>query len=101
MQFYRHLGEQLEASARDAGARAIEQRDVRGRRLQEISYDDVLRDKVIVGTPHMVIERLRAVSDELGLDGILAELNCGGLVPHDRVMTALHLLCDEVMPRFH
>ena len=100
MQFYRHLGAQLEASARDAGARAIEQRDVRGRRLQEISYDEVLRDKVIVGTPQMVIDRLRAVSDELGLDGILAELNCGGDVPRDGVVRSLQLLCEEVMPAF-
>ena len=38
---------------------------------------------------------------ELGIDGILAELNCGGLVPHQQVMTALQLLCQEVKPRFH
>lgn len=100
MHFYRQLGEQLEASAREAGARAIEQRDVRGRRLQKIGYDEVLRDKVIVGTPDMVIERLQAVRDELGLDGILAELNCGGSVPRNGVVRALQLLCEQVMPAF-
>ena len=31
---------------------------------------------------------------------ILAELNPGSLIPHDRVMTALRLLCQEVMPKF-
>jgi hypothetical protein len=41
------------------------------------------------------------LQDELGIDGILAELNCGGLVPHRQVMTGLQLLCQEVMPRFH
>ena len=81
MQFYRQLGEQLEASASVAGARAIEQRDVRGRRLQAITFDEVLRDKVIVGTPAMVVERLRRIQDDLGLDGILAELNSGGVTP--------------------
>src|SRR5207248_11257102 len=75
MQFYRQLGEQLEASASEAGARAIEQRDVRGRRLQAITFEEVLRDKVIVGTPEAVVERLGAIAAELGLDGILAELN--------------------------
>ena len=98
MHFYRQLGEQLEASASQAGARAIEQRDVRGRRLQEITFDEVLRDKVIVGTPDMVSERLRRIVDELGLDGILAELNCGGNVPREGVKRALELLCKEVMP---
>ena len=100
MQFYRQLGEQLEASAREAGARAIEQRDVRGRRLQEISYEEVLRDKVIVGTPDMVVERLGAIAAELGLDGILAELNCGGSVPREGVLRSLQLLCEEVVPAY-
>jgi alkanesulfonate monooxygenase SsuD/methylene tetrahydromethanopterin reductase-like flavin-dependent oxidoreductase (luciferase family) len=100
MAFYRQLGEQLERSAGEAGARAIEQRDVRGRRLQETTFDEVLREKVIVGTPPMVIERLGKISKELELDGILAELNCGGQVRREGVINSLRLLCDEVMPAF-
>jgi alkanesulfonate monooxygenase SsuD/methylene tetrahydromethanopterin reductase-like flavin-dependent oxidoreductase (luciferase family) len=101
MSFYRQLGEQLEASAREAGARAIEQRDVRGRRLQEATFDEVLEEKVIVGTPEMVVKRLSAISEELDLDGILAELNCGGHVPRAGVINSLELLCREVMPAFN
>jgi alkanesulfonate monooxygenase SsuD/methylene tetrahydromethanopterin reductase-like flavin-dependent oxidoreductase (luciferase family) len=97
--FYRQLGRQLEASATEAGARAVEDRAGRGHRLQTISYDEVLRDKVIVGTPGEVADRLTGLREELGLDGILAELNCGGLVPRERVLRALQLLCAEVMPR--
>ncbi|MBV8717918.1 MAG: LLM class flavin-dependent oxidoreductase [Chloroflexi bacterium] len=100
MAFYRQLGQQLEASAAEAGARAIEQRDIRGRRMQEATFDEVLREKVIVGTPEMVIQRLGAISSELGLDGILAELNCGGHVPREGVIQSLQLLCSEVMPAF-
>ncbi len=100
MGFYRQLGAQLEASASEAGARAIEQRDVRGRRLQEISFDEVLRDKVVVGTPEMVIDRLSNITKELSLNGILAELNCGGQVPREGVLQSLQLLCEEVMPAF-
>jgi alkanesulfonate monooxygenase SsuD/methylene tetrahydromethanopterin reductase-like flavin-dependent oxidoreductase (luciferase family) len=100
MAFYRQLGEQLEASAHEAGARAIEQRDVRGRRLKEASFDEVLREKVIVGTPEMVVDRLSAIAEELELDGILAELNCGGQVAREGVVHSLELLCDRVMPAF-
>jgi alkanesulfonate monooxygenase SsuD/methylene tetrahydromethanopterin reductase-like flavin-dependent oxidoreductase (luciferase family) len=100
MGFYRQLGEQLERSASEAGARAIEQRDVRGRRLQETTFDEVLREKVIVGTPEMVTERLGLIASELQLDGILAELNCGGQVPREGVINCLRLLCSEVMPAF-
>jgi alkanesulfonate monooxygenase SsuD/methylene tetrahydromethanopterin reductase-like flavin-dependent oxidoreductase (luciferase family) len=96
--FYRMLGRQLEASASEAGARAVEDRAGRGVRLQNIGWDEVVRDKVVVGTPARVAERLRELQAELGLDGILAELNCGALIPHRRVLKALRLLCEEVMP---
>ena len=100
MHFYRYLGAQLTDSASRAGARAIEQRAERGQRLQTIDYDEVLREKIIVGTPRMVADRLHALRDELGLDGILAEMNCGSRIPHAQVLRSLELLCQEVMPEF-
>jgi alkanesulfonate monooxygenase SsuD/methylene tetrahydromethanopterin reductase-like flavin-dependent oxidoreductase (luciferase family) len=101
MYFYRYLGERLEDSATRAGVRAIEDRAARGKRLQTITYDEALRDKIVVGTPDSVTERLNALREELGLDGILAEMNCGTKIPHPKVMKSLELLCKEVMPRFH
>src|SRR5487761_1373286 len=100
MYFYRYLGERLEDSASRAGVRAVEDRAARGRRLQTISYDEALRDKIIVGTPEQVTDRLKGLQEELGLDGILAEMNCGTKIPHPKVMKSLELLCREVMPRF-
>ncbi len=100
MHFYRYLGAQLADSASRAGARAIEQRAERGQRLQTINYDEVLREKIIVGTPRMVADRLHALHEELGLDGILAEMNCGSRIPHAQVLRSLELLCREVMPEF-
>ncbi len=100
MQFYRGLGTQLEQSASGPGARATEQRAERGQRLQSVSFDEARREKVIVGTPAMVTERLKTLHTELGLNGILAELNCGGLIPHERVRQSLRLLCHEVLPHF-
>ena len=82
------------------GTRAIEGRAERLRRLENLTYDEALEGQVLIGTPAAVSDRLRALQAELGIDGILAELNCGGLIPHRRVMTALRLLCQEVMPRF-
>ena len=98
MQFYRSLGSQLEESAVGPGARTIENRAERGQRLQGVTYEEALREKVIVGTPPMVTERIEAVCRELGLNGILAELNSGGRIPHERVRNSLRLLCDEVLP---
>jgi alkanesulfonate monooxygenase SsuD/methylene tetrahydromethanopterin reductase-like flavin-dependent oxidoreductase (luciferase family) len=100
MGFYRQLGQQLEASANEPGARPEERRAERGRRLQAITFDEVVRDKTVVGTPEQVTERLQALRDELGLDGILAELNCGGQIPRESVLRSLRLLCEQVMPHF-
>jgi alkanesulfonate monooxygenase SsuD/methylene tetrahydromethanopterin reductase-like flavin-dependent oxidoreductase (luciferase family) len=68
--------------------------------LKSLTYDDVLRDNVIVGSPETVAARLAKLQTRIGFGGILAELNCGDLIPHDRVMNALRLLCQEVKPRF-
>jgi alkanesulfonate monooxygenase SsuD/methylene tetrahydromethanopterin reductase-like flavin-dependent oxidoreductase (luciferase family) len=100
MQFYKTLGAQLEGTATSAGARASEQRAERGQALQTVTYDEALREKVIVGTPDQVAARLKELRDALGLDGILAETNCGGMIPPENVLRSIRLLCSEVMPRF-
>jgi alkanesulfonate monooxygenase SsuD/methylene tetrahydromethanopterin reductase-like flavin-dependent oxidoreductase (luciferase family) len=101
MYFYRYLGERLEDSATRSGVRAVEDRAARGRRLQTITYDEALRDKIIVGSPERVTDRLMGLQETLGLDGILCEMNCGTKLPHEQVMTSLRLLCEKVKPRFH
>ena len=98
MFFYRYLGARIEASATQEGARAIENRAERGARLMSIDYDEALRSKIIVGTPAMVVDRLAALKETLGLSGILAELNCGMRIPREQVVNSLRLLCAEVKP---
>jgi alkanesulfonate monooxygenase SsuD/methylene tetrahydromethanopterin reductase-like flavin-dependent oxidoreductase (luciferase family) len=94
------IGGRLAESAQLAGARAIENRAARGAKMMSIEYDEVLRERMIVGTPARVIDRLKQLQEELGLDGILAELNPGSRIPHPQVMTALKLLCEQVIPAF-
>jgi alkanesulfonate monooxygenase SsuD/methylene tetrahydromethanopterin reductase-like flavin-dependent oxidoreductase (luciferase family) len=95
--FYRLQYELIADSARRSGRQAFIDR---AERLRTLTYADVLRGNVLVGTPESVADKLRRLQDEIGFDGILAELNCGGLIPHQRVLHALKLLCQEVMPRF-
>jgi alkanesulfonate monooxygenase SsuD/methylene tetrahydromethanopterin reductase-like flavin-dependent oxidoreductase (luciferase family) len=98
MQFYKTLGEQLARTATRPGVRAIEQRLGRGQALQTIRYEEALRDKVLVGAPATVAARLRALTSRLGLNGVLAEINCGGLIADDKVMRSLQLIGEEVAP---
>ncbi len=101
MYFYRYLGERLEDSATRAGVTHGDLRAARGRRLQTISYEDALVEKLIVGSPESVTDRLLGLKETLGLDGILCEMNCGTKIPHARVMKSLQLLCEKVSPRFN
>lgn len=100
MHFYKYLGQRIEASAAQEGARAIENRAERGQRLQSIDYDEVIKSKIVVGTPAMVTDRLHQLQEELGLSGILAELNCGMRIPAHQVLNSLQMMCSEVTPRF-
>ncbi len=101
MHFFREQAARLRASANRAGTLASEGRAERAALLDNLTYEDAIRGKVIIGTPERVAEQLHLLQEELGLDGILAELNTGGRIPHECVVRALQLLCGEVMPRFH
>src|SRR5271168_3174073 len=92
MSGYRTLSTRLENSPNRR--RAAEAATVR-----TISYEEVMRDKVIIGSPESVADRLRQLHEELGLNGILAELNFGALIPPEPMTRSLQLLCEEVMPR--
>jgi alkanesulfonate monooxygenase SsuD/methylene tetrahydromethanopterin reductase-like flavin-dependent oxidoreductase (luciferase family) len=101
MSFFRYQAELQRDSARRSGGEVAAQRMKRVEMLEKLSFDEALATQVICGTPDSFTARLKEIEEELGLDGILAELNCGGQIPHDGVMTALKLLCEEVKPRFH
>src|SRR5215207_8884846 len=100
MTFYRNMAQQLAQSATEAGANPNEKREERSQGLAALTWDAAQREKVVVGTPEKVTERLMELREELGLSGILAEPNCGGQIPHQQVMHSLELLCTEVMPHF-
>jgi alkanesulfonate monooxygenase SsuD/methylene tetrahydromethanopterin reductase-like flavin-dependent oxidoreductase (luciferase family) len=89
---YKRLVTQLEGSPN--ARRRAELADVR-----TLTYDAVMRDKMLIGSPDTVAARLSELQDQLGIDGILAELNFGALIPPDQMMRSLQLLLQEVRPR--
>jgi alkanesulfonate monooxygenase SsuD/methylene tetrahydromethanopterin reductase-like flavin-dependent oxidoreductase (luciferase family) len=83
-----------------AGVDGNDRRALGAERLNTITFDEALHGSVLIGTPDRVADRLFALQADLGLDGVMIEMNCGGLIPHAQVQEALRLLCNEVMPRF-
>ena len=70
------------------------------RRIGRLTYDEILRDRVIYGTPETVTERLREYQEMLGLSGLVLEMNYGREIPYDKVLNSLRLLGKVVKPRF-
>ena len=101
MGFFQYQAELGRDSARRAGGQIAVERLRRVERLEALTYDEALATQLLVDDPDGFTARLREVEDEIGVDGILAELNCGGKIPQERVVNALRLLCEEVKPRFH
>ncbi len=68
--------------------------------LTQLSYESILETRVAVGTAPALVERLGALREELGLTGLVAELNPGGLMPLERMQRTLRILTHEVIPAF-
>jgi alkanesulfonate monooxygenase SsuD/methylene tetrahydromethanopterin reductase-like flavin-dependent oxidoreductase (luciferase family) len=100
MHFYHEQAKLLEGAARLVDPETAARRMRRVNQLRSLRYEDGLQNHALVGTPAAVTEKLLALQQEIGLSGILAELNCGGLIPHEQVLTAMQLLCEQVKPRF-
>jgi alkanesulfonate monooxygenase SsuD/methylene tetrahydromethanopterin reductase-like flavin-dependent oxidoreductase (luciferase family) len=69
-------------------------------KLARLSYDDILQNRTAVGSPAGFREQLERFGELLGIDGIVAELNAGGLIGPAEVKQSLRLLTNEVMPHF-
>ena len=98
--YFGRMGRLYAADSGSAGIQATELRDQRGARLSALSYDDILATKVAFGTPAGLVDRFTQLREELGLDGVVAEFNAGGLIPQDVVVRNIHLLTEKVMPAF-
>ena len=98
MKQFKRLGSQLAASVSRAGTDPREDRAERSSQLAEITWDEVKKEKVAVGTPDMVIEQLARLRDQISLAGVVAEFNAGEEIPPDKIESSLRLFCEEVMP---
>jgi alkanesulfonate monooxygenase SsuD/methylene tetrahydromethanopterin reductase-like flavin-dependent oxidoreductase (luciferase family) len=66
--------------------------------VTKLSYAEILERRVAFGTAPELVERLGRLRDELGLSGMIAELNPGGLLPMPLMLRTLRIFTAEVMP---
>jgi alkanesulfonate monooxygenase SsuD/methylene tetrahydromethanopterin reductase-like flavin-dependent oxidoreductase (luciferase family) len=98
MGFFRSISKALKKSD-GATAQTTEAREARATRLAEITYDEVLADYAIVGSPEEVAERRLALREQMGFSTLSMWMNPGGQIPNERVLTSMRLFAERVAPR--
>jgi alkanesulfonate monooxygenase SsuD/methylene tetrahydromethanopterin reductase-like flavin-dependent oxidoreductase (luciferase family) len=98
MHFFRSISKALKKSD-GATAQTAEARAARANRLAEITYDEVLSEYAVVGSPEEIVDRLSALRDEMGFSMISTWMNPGGLIPNERVLKSMRLFAERVAPR--
>jgi alkanesulfonate monooxygenase SsuD/methylene tetrahydromethanopterin reductase-like flavin-dependent oxidoreductase (luciferase family) len=92
MHWFRSISRALESSPTPQG-------QAQAARLARMTYDDILAEQVVYGTPEMVAERLGVLRETLGFSSLSAWMNNGGQIPHDRVLASMRLFAEQVAPR--
>jgi alkanesulfonate monooxygenase SsuD/methylene tetrahydromethanopterin reductase-like flavin-dependent oxidoreductase (luciferase family) len=68
-------------------------------RLGRMSYDEILEELVVYGSPDAVTTRLLELREALGYSSLSVWMNVGGRIPHERVLGSMRLFAERVMPR--
>jgi alkanesulfonate monooxygenase SsuD/methylene tetrahydromethanopterin reductase-like flavin-dependent oxidoreductase (luciferase family) len=87
-----------QALLRSATAAEGDARATRAERLTTLTYEDVVKERVVFGTPERVAKRLRTLQESLGLSGFIMEANIGGRIPPESVLQSIRLFGQEVAP---
>jgi alkanesulfonate monooxygenase SsuD/methylene tetrahydromethanopterin reductase-like flavin-dependent oxidoreductase (luciferase family) len=101
MRQFRRLSGTFASTITSAGVDHLESRATRAEHLATVTWEEAVREKVAVGNPDMVIERLTEMRDQLHLNRIVCEFNAGERLPREAVASSLRLFCAEVMPAFN
>ena len=96
--FFRRHAELTRSRLGRADTGSAERNQSRLEQVTSMSYEDILEKRVAFGTAPVLVERLRALREDLGLSGMIAELNPGGLLDMAPMLRTLKIFTHEVMP---
>jgi alkanesulfonate monooxygenase SsuD/methylene tetrahydromethanopterin reductase-like flavin-dependent oxidoreductase (luciferase family) len=63
-------------------------------------YDEVLKTRLVYGSPDEMVEKLQEFRDRMGVTGFLLDMNFGGQISQDLVLNSMLLLSEKVMTEF-
>ena len=83
-----------------SGFAASQETAERLQRRASVPYDELLKQRLLYGTPEAVVDRLQAYEAELGISSLVLEMNYGGQIPYDRIIHSMQLLTEKIVPKF-
>ena len=89
MHFFRSIAEALSRGPRGEEAA----------RLGRMTYDEILEELVVYGSPDAVTKRLLELREALGYSSLSVWMNVGGRIPHEHVLASMRLFAERVIPR--
>ena len=99
MKSFRRLAENYAQSTGAGGASEAEARQQRYDKLANVTYEELLEDRLAYGSPDTVVQKLRSIIDRLGLEGVIMEPNVGGTLSESQVLNSIRLYATEVAPK--
>ncbi len=93
-----HYTRLQQAFLRSAGSAEGNLRATRAARLATLTYEDIVQERAVFGTPEQVTARLRHLQQCLGLSGFIMESNVGGRTAAAEVVQSLQLFGQAVAP---
>jgi alkanesulfonate monooxygenase SsuD/methylene tetrahydromethanopterin reductase-like flavin-dependent oxidoreductase (luciferase family) len=96
--FFRRHAELTRSRLGRADTGSEERNRARLEQVTTMSYEEILDKRVAFGTAPALVDRLRGLRQELGLSGMIIELNPGGLLDMEPMLRTLRIFAHEVMP---
>jgi alkanesulfonate monooxygenase SsuD/methylene tetrahydromethanopterin reductase-like flavin-dependent oxidoreductase (luciferase family) len=64
----------------------------------EVDFDDLLRDRFLIGSPEEVAEQMLTLHRATGINHLIMSVQWPGM-PQRLVLDELHMLAEEVFPK--
>ena len=73
----------------------------RAQRLRALTYENILREHAVFGSPERVTDRLLELREALGFTSFSGWMNPGGQIPSERVTRSMRLFAERAIPRLN
>lgn len=68
------------------------------RHVENVTFEKITESMAVFGSSHECIAKVKGLHKELRMNELICWFNPGGLVPHEKVLTAMSRFAAEVMP---